>query len=302
MSFKRPNVRTRRVEFVSTGTPLILKSVKPIEKKTDQVLGYQWNPIENYKYYAKHAMRTERERLALVLKSTNDVVDRIVIGHRMSLFSIRQKQILIEAFSAWRQSDPNDIICERMDKYYLKDSRERIAIARKKEMVERKLVHKHAKRVIETIIKNKMFNLKVSILKEWLRIAVTEKKIAPDPLPTFGGENPLNYVIAKTSVMKKSKKVKVALSVPMLNLYTKYYSNGLNAPISEKIQAYAKLGYPMWFLEKMLKSREANLAKKPKIEAMIATVFDKYMKSKPTKVKEKTLHQKVMTSRGKLFL
>ena len=244
-------------------------------------------------------MRTEREKLILILKETDTTVDRIVNNYKSSVFSQKQKQVLINAFSAWRQSDPNLIVCDRMDKYYLKDSQERIGAARKKAVVARKLVHVHAKRVVETVIKNKMYNLKVSILKEWL---AARKKTVLDPLPTFGGENPMNYVVVKTAVMKKTSKIKVSLSLPMHSLYAKYYSKGLNAPISEKIQAYAKLGYPMWFLEKMLKSRELHTARKPKIEAMIATIFDKYMKSKPAKAKEKTLHQKVMTSRGKLFL
>ena len=294
--YKRPILRARRsTEFVSTGTPLILKPVKPVEQKTDQVVGYQWNPIYDYKYYTKHLMRTEREKLVLILKETDSCVDRIVNSYKNSIFSQKQKQLIINAFSAWRQSDPTAIANDRMDK----DSQERIAAARKKATVARKLVHVHAKRVVETVIKNKMFKLKVSILKEW---SAARKKIILEPPPTFGGENPMNYVVVKTAVMKKSNKIKVSLSLPMHSLYAKYYSKGLNAPISEKIQAYAKLGYPMWFLEKMLKSRELHIARKPKIEAMIATVFDKYMKSKPVKVKEKPLYQKVMTSRGKLFL
>lgn len=103
----------------------------------------------------------------------------------------------------------------------------------------------------------------------------------------------MNHVYVSLKVQKKSKNVKVKLSTPLLELHEKYYKNLKRPPIVEKIRVYSKIGYPEWYLEKMLNAHEKQMKKKKEIEKLIVDVFTKYDAKKPSKSKPKTTLQKL---------
>jgi len=103
----------------------------------------------------------------------------------------------------------------------------------------------------------------------------------------------VTHVYVDLKVQKKSKNVKVKLTTPLLDLYDKYYKNLKRPPIGEKIRAYSKIGYPDWYLEKIIESYKKQLQQKTEMEKLIKTVFDKYDAKKPSKAKPKTALQKL---------
>jgi hypothetical protein len=103
----------------------------------------------------------------------------------------------------------------------------------------------------------------------------------------------MDHVVVNLKVQKKSKNVKVKMTTPLLDLYEKYYKNLKRPPIGDKIRLYNKLGYPEWYLEKMLESYTKQMKRKPEIEQFIISVFAKYDAKKPSKTKPKTLLQKL---------
>jgi hypothetical protein len=102
----------------------------------------------------------------------------------------------------------------------------------------------------------------------------------------------MDRVHVELKVQKKSKHVKVKLITPLLDLHQKYYKNLKRPPIVEKIRVYNKLGYPEWYLEKMLEYYQKQVQKKPEMEIWFRSVFDKYDAKKPSKAKPKTMLQK----------
>jgi hypothetical protein len=103
----------------------------------------------------------------------------------------------------------------------------------------------------------------------------------------------MNHVHVNLKVQKKSKNVKVKLTTPLLDLHEKYYKNLKRPPIAEKIRVYSKLGYPEWYLEKMLTSYGNQMKRKQDIEKFIDNVFSKWDGKKTSKAKEKSLVQKL---------
>ncbi|MDA9847151.1 hypothetical protein N9C10_04405 [Flavobacteriaceae bacterium] len=103
----------------------------------------------------------------------------------------------------------------------------------------------------------------------------------------------MDRVHVELKVQKKSKNVKVKLTTPLMDLREKYYKNLKRPPIVEKIRVYHKLGYPDWYLEKMLESQQKQVQKKPEMETWFRSVFDKYDAKKPSKAKPKTMLQKL---------
>ena len=109
------------------------------------------------------------------------------------------------------------------------------------------------------------------------------------PLPTVD----MSHVYVTTKVQKKSNRVKVKLTTPLIDLSENYYQKLKRPPIADKIRVYSKLGYPSWYLEGMLVSYGKQLQRKPEIERLIEIVFDKYDAKKPSKSKPKSMIQKL---------
>lgn len=106
-----------------------------------------------------------------------------------------------------------------------------------------------------------------------------KKKVEKEPLPNVSFDS---------SVVVKKKKVQ-----PFVELHKKYYSKNIRPPIKDKIIAYHRLGYPNWFLEKVLESHNKQQAKKPEIEKFINSVFSKYDGKKTSKPVTRSLLQEI---------
>jgi len=114
-----------------------------------------------------------------------------------------------------------------------------------------------------------------------------EEPVPAEQPPTLPGVN-MNHVCVSLKVQKKTNSVKVKMSTPLLDLHEKYYKNLKRPPIAEKIRAYSKIGYPEWYLEKMLVSHESQVKKKPEIAKFVEMVFSKYDSKKQSTAKPKS--------------
>jgi hypothetical protein len=155
------------------------------------------------------------------------------------------------------------------------------------------------KELQEAMLKMKKLEVKkeeerIEKMRELEKIHYLEKEVVvveeSSPLPLLPIVD-INHVCVNLKVQKKSKNVKVKLTTPLLDLHEKYYKNLIRPPIVEKILTYSKIGYPEWYLEKMLVSHGKQLQRKPEMKKFIETVFAKYDAKKPSKTKPKTLIQ-----------
>jgi hypothetical protein len=310
IKYTRPSIRVRAqapAQAPLESTDFILKRRKPrllghisTANERDGHTPYYWQTVYDWKGYVRDFMRTARNVYTQTNTITDDTVNRLVMDVKMANKNLKIHRLMIDTFRAWRNSKVRLPELDRgeIDKVYLKSTRDIIKLMLKKSTKARIDVHAASKQAVVIINKHKYIDNKKNILREWRQIADDARKVVLEPLPEI--DNPMTYIKVKLNVLKKSGKIKVRLSAPLDALYSTYHANGKLMPIGDKIRAYSDIGYPNWFLEKMLMRRDLNVSRKPMIEAMISDVFDKYLKNKPAKVKEKTLTQKLNTRRKRV--
>ena len=311
--FKRPTIRVRKPAAVEieqgppVSTDFILKCSKPkllghisTENERDGITPYYWHSVYDWKSYTRDFMRTARLVYIQSNAFTDATINRLISDIKMTNKNLKIQRLIIDVFRAWRNSKTSlpELNRGSIDKMYLESTRDIITQMLKKSVKARIDVHSASKQTVEIIKNHKIIDNKRNILLEWQQVVVDAHAIVLAPLPEI--DNPFTYVKVKLNILPKSGKIKVKIYAPIESLYKKYHANGKIMPIGEKIRAYADIGYPIWYLEKMLMRRELNIASRPAIEAIISEVFDKYLKNKPAKIKEKTLTQKLNTRRKRV--
>ena len=315
IKYTRPTIRTRTAAAAPAAPPATQQDIDCILKhhkvklvghistanERDGHTPYHWHTVYDWKGYTRNFMKTARDMYVQESTSSDATIRRLVTDFQMARKNLKIQRLMIDAFRAWRNSKAKlpDLNRGSIDAVYLRSTRDiirRMLKATKKARVD---VHTASKKAADIIKKHKNIDHKRNILREWKQVVVDAHKAGADaPLPEL--DNPMTYIKVKLSILKKSGKIKVKLCAPLDNLYSAYHANSKIMPIGEKIRAYSDMGYPTWYLEKMLHSRDLNVARKPAMEAMIADVFDKYLKTKPAKIKEKTLTQKLNTRRKRI--
>ena len=308
IKYTRPTIRVRAPAAISAAplesTDFILKRRKPkllghisTANERDGHTPYYWHSVYDWKGYVRDFMRTARTEYTQSNKNTDATINRLILDVRMSNKTLQIQRLVIDTFRAWRNSKTRLPELDRgtIDSVYLKSTRDIIKQMLKQSIKARIDVHTASKQAAKIINTHKSIDNKRNILLEWRQVASDARAIVLTPLPEI--DNPMTYIKVKLNILKKSGKIKVKLYAPIENLYSMYHANGKVMPIGDKIRAYSDIGYPNWYLEKMLSHRDLNISRKPAMEAMISEVFDKYLKSKPAKVKEKTLTQKLNTRR-----
>lgn len=145
--------------------------------------------------------------------------------------------------------------------------------------------------LIEKIVVHKRYNLLKNFFVWWKEVGVKvdEQKTIPEGNPMYMSRMTKREGVRKSTGEKVEVKTRV---YPLRVLYETYHSNGVLIPIIEKVKTYHQLGYPKWYLEKMILSRDKRMSRKAEMEEMIENVFGKYMsKSKGAIPKAKTLQQ-----------
>lgn len=131
-------------------------------------------------------------------------------------------------------------------------------------------------RTVEMLNKKVIYHTKRDTMKnvfaEWRQIAIDNRK-PPPALPTE-----LFDVEVKVKVKTPDGTTKIVIKAPYRELYDKFFSKGLNAPIKKRVQAFALMGFPMSFLEDMLKHHDKMEKRKPMIDELIDRVFNKLKK------------------------
>jgi hypothetical protein len=314
IKYKRPSIRARPIsdavameQDTPVSTDFIIKRRKPrllghisTANERDGFTPYYWQPIDEWRSYVRNFMKMARDVYLQSNARTDSTINGLVSDVRMANKNLKIQRLVIDTFRAWRNAKTPLPELDRggIDKVYLKSTRDIITQMLKKSRKARVDIHTASKQIVVVINKHRHIDNKKNILLEWKRVAVDERKTVPEVLPEI--DNPFTQIKVKLNILPKSGKIKVKICTPIENLYTTYHANGKVMPIGHKIRAYSDLGYPTWFLEKMLHHRDLNIARKPVIEAMISSVFDKYLKNKPAKVKEKTLTQKLNTRRKRV--
>ena len=90
-------------------------------------------------------------------------------------------------------------------------------------------------------------------IKEWRDACPTPRNIVNKPLDK--NIDYFNKVVTKLKVDKNGH-VHVDLSIPMSNLYKKYFQNLLKPPFDEHMQVLQDVGYPDWIIERILRRRK----------------------------------------------
>jgi hypothetical protein len=110
------------------------------------------------------------------------------------------------------------------------------------------------------------------ILTEWKRKTI-ESRTPPPELP-----KDLFQIEVKVKVKTPEGTVRFEIKAPYQELYEKFFSKGKNVPMKKRIQAFALMGFPMTYLETMLRHHDKMMERKPKIDEMIEKVFNKLKK------------------------
>jgi hypothetical protein len=133
-------------------------------------------------------------------------------------------------------------------------------------------------RTLKMLKKQVLFQYKRDILKsvfaEWKQRAI-ENRTPPPELP-----KDLFEVEVKVKVKSPDGTTKFVVKAPYRELHEKYFSKGVPAPINKRVQAFALMGFPMTYLEEMLKHHDKMMKRKPKIDELIDKVFNKLKKKK----------------------
>ena len=131
-------------------------------------------------------------------------------------------------------------------------------------------------RTLKMLKKQVLFQYKRDILKsvfaEWKQRAIDNRTPPPD-LPKN-----LFEVEVKIKVKSPDGTTKFTVKAPYRDLHEKYFSKGLNAPIKNRVQAFALMGFPMTYLEQMLKRHDKMMKRNSKIDELIDKVFNKLKK------------------------
>jgi len=133
-------------------------------------------------------------------------------------------------------------------------------------------------RTLKRLKKQVLFQYKrdimMNVFAEWKK-KVVENRTPPRELP-----KDLFEVEVKIKVKAPDGTTTFVVKAPYRELYEKYFSKGVPAPIKKRVQAFALMGFPMTYLEEMLKHHDKMMKRKPKIEDLIDKVFNKLKKKK----------------------
>jgi len=253
-------------------------------------------PIADFPSYARAFARNEKELLA----RPRAVFDRL--AREFCLADARHARLLAlrRAFRAWRAGgDDADDATDRLAlAAWRAEHRRVLRLALAAYLHQRRVCARGFERLAAgaSLYRGRVTR-RARAFAEWrsrVELKDARKRRRP-PLPGHADPMAATAVIVREGTRKSTgEKVKVKVRVaPLGLLHDSHYAHARIAPIDEKVRAYALIGYPTWFLERMVRARDRRLAQRPAIEAMIERVFGKYMKSKPAKPKPKTLQQKV---------
>ena len=139
--------------------------------------------------------------------------------------------------------------------------------------------------------KKRLEELRVLDEKNKLKELQKEQEKGPEkePFPVVD----FNTIV---EIKKGGKTLKVK---PLAVLHKKYFSKGIRPPIDEKVRMYHLLGFPEWYLVKMIEGDEKAKEKKKMLEKLLVDVFAKYDSKKTSKPKPKSLIKKILSARPK---
>ena len=115
-------------------------------------------------------------------------------------------------------------------------------------------------------------DIMLNVFDEWKKKAI-ESRTPPPELP-----KDLFEIEVKVKVKSPDGTTKFVVKAPYRELYEKYFSKGVPAPIKKRVQAFALMGFPMTYLEEILKHHDKMIKRKPKIDELIDKVFNKLKK------------------------
>lgn len=130
-------------------------------------------------------------------------------------------------------------------------------------------------------------------------LRVLDEKIKLKEEQEKGPEKESLPVVDFDTIVEIKKGEKTLKVKPLAVLHKKYFSKGIRPPIDEKVRMYHLLGFPEWYLIKMIEGNEKAKEKKKILEKLIVDVFAKYDGKKTSKAKPKSLIKKMLPARPK---
>jgi hypothetical protein len=256
-----------------------------VKKSRREVSAAVVTRIHDFEGYRRNYVLNERS----VLKGCREKFDRLAVDFVRKNEDCYKKFLLKRCFWAWAGKGFVDV-----DSYasWQSDYRRVLMLAGREYVRQVRVYRESMSKLVEKIVVEKRYNLLKKFFVWWKEVGVEveDRKAIPE-----GNPMDRSIVVTREGVRKSTgEKVKVKTRVyPMRLMYESYHSKCVLMPIDEKVKLYHQLGYPKWYLEKMILSRERRLSRKGEMEEMIERVFGKYMsKGKGSTPKPKTLQQR----------
>lgn len=131
-------------------------------------------------------------------------------------------------------------------------------------------------RSLKMLKKQIIFQYKRDMLRRVLTVWKQKAAERRTPVPELPKD--LFEVEVKVKVRSPDGTTRVAVKAPYRELYEKYFSKGECAPTKKRVQAFALMGFPMTYLEAILKHHDKMMKRKPKLAEFIDKVFNKLKK------------------------
>jgi hypothetical protein len=288
--YKRPRVRIFPAKAavpvsVPPGWSEEFLAGRSVKKTRREVSASVVTRISDFEGYRRNYVLNEQS----VLKGCREKFDRLVSDYVRKNEGCYRNFLLKRCFWGWAGKG---FVDARPYTHWQSDYRRVLMLAVRVYVRQLRVYRRAMELLVEKIVVEKSYNLLKKFFVWWKEVGVKveEQKAIPE-----GNPMDMSMVIKREGVRKSTgEKVKVKTRVyPLRILYETYHSNGVMIPIDEKVKIYHQLGYPKWYLEKMILSREKRLSRKGEMEEMIERVFGKYMsKGKGSTPKPKTLQQR----------
>ena len=224
------------------------------------------NPIDQWRSYALSTMRNEKIGLCELKRQFESDLNRFISEHR----NIRHRNLIEKVVARFKGEEPMVYSSHRwrMENF--------AHLARVKADVQHRQANydRTCDQIATLMAQHRRRDFVRGMVSEWAE-QVPEKTCA-NPVPRF---DDLFDVKVKVKVKTESG-VKIVIRAPYAELHHRWHSKGRRPPIDRVVQAFAQLGFPMTYLQRILEIHDRELKMKPKIEAFIEKVFERMKKKK----------------------
>ena len=228
-------------------------------------------PISDWKSYLFAIVRVEKTIVQRAVRQYKIEIDHFV---RMCLVS-RQRQIFEHAIARFR-GDKSTRTEPQFSRNWRLEGYKHLAVF--KAEVERcvRIYSDVCESLSEMASTHRALDQRRAAFRAWAAQVPEKPKHVAGGVPDFE-----DLLEAQVKVKVKTPDgTKYELRMPYADLHRRWHAKGRRPPADRVVQAFAQLGFPMTYLQNILKIHDNEKKMKPKIEEFIERVFDKVKKKR----------------------